>query len=193
MTPQQQADRLNAFIANFDTLVADSFESATINLLTDIKTRVFGEHEDATGNKLGQYSTKPTLIGAKSFINKGGANTFFESQKKKETGQWRTVKGKHLFVLDGGYKELRSIQGRQTSEIDLQYSFELAKSGLTTNIGNDVYQVKFTNLLSQNKGRGFEKRRGKKVFYSSREENNKAVKFIGKSIINGLKLAFGNV
>ena len=193
MTPQQQADRLNAFIANFDTLVADSFESATLNLLTDIKTRIFGEHEDATGNKLGQYSTKPTLIGAKSFINKGGANTFFESQKKKETGQWRTVNGKHLFVLDGGYKELRSIQGRQTAEIDLQYSFELAKSGLTTNIGNDVYQVKFANLLSQNKGRGFEKRRGKKVFYASLEEQKKATTYVGKNIIKGLKLAFGNV
>lgn len=193
MTPQQQADRLNAFIANFDTLVADSFESATINLLTDIKTRVFGEHEDTTGNKLGQYSTKPTLIGAKSFINKGGANTFFESQKKKETGQWRTVNGKHLFVLDGGYKELRSIQGRQTAEIDLQYSFELAKSGITTNIGKDVYQVKFANLLSQNKGRGFEKRRGKKVFYAAPQEQKKATNYVGKNIIKGLKMAFGNV
>jgi hypothetical protein len=193
LTPQQQADKLNLFIGNFDNLIADTFESATLNLLTDIKTRVFGEHEDTSGGKLGQYSTKPTLIGAKSFINKGGANTFFEAQKKKEDGKWRTVKGKHLFVLDGGYKELRQIQGRQTAEIDLQYSFELAKSGLTTKIGSGVYQVKFANLLSQNKGRGFEKRRGKKVFYASNEEQKKATSFVGKKIVGELKKAFGNV
>ena len=182
MTPQQQADKINLFIGNFDNLIADTFESATFNLLADIKTRVFGEHEDTSGGKLGQYSTKPTLIGAKSFINKGGANTFFEAQKKKEDVKWLTVKvGKtksknaHLYLLDGGYKELRQIQGRQTAEIDLQYSFELAKSGLTT------------------KGRGFEKRRGKKVFYASIQEQKKAMSFVGKKIVGELKKAFGNV
>ena len=144
--------------------------------------------------------TKPTLIGAKSFINKGGANTFFEAQKKKEDVKWLTVKvGKtksknaHLYLLDGGYKELRQIQGRQTAEIDLQYSFELAKSGLTTKIGSGVYQVKFANLLSQNKGRGFEERRGKKVFYASNEEQKKAMSFVGKKIVGELKKALGNV
>jgi len=193
LTPQQQADKLNLFIGNFDNLIADTFESATFNLLADIKTRVFGEHEDTSGGKLGQYSTKPTLIGAKSFINKGGANSFFESQKKKENGQWRTVNGKHLFVLDGGYKELRAIQGRQTAEIDLQYSFELAKTGLTTSISGNDYLVKFSNKLSTDKGRGFEKRRGKKVFYASKQEQQQTTTFIGKTIIKELKLAFGNV
>ena len=95
--------------------------------------------------------------------------------------------------MDGGYKELRQIQGRQTAEIDLQYSFELAKSGLTTKIGSGVYQVKFANLLSQNKGRGFEKRRGKKVFYASIQEQKKAMSFVGKKIVGELKKAFGNV
>jgi hypothetical protein len=86
LTPQQQADKLNLFIGNFDNLIADTFESATFNLLSDIKTRVFGEHEDTSGGKLGQYSTKPTLIGAKSFINKGGANTFLRLKRKKRMG-----------------------------------------------------------------------------------------------------------
>ena len=83
MTPQQQADKLNLFIGNFDNLLADAFEGAILNLKTDINSRIFGEHEDIYGNKLGQYSTKPTLIGAKSFINKGGANTFLRRKRKK--------------------------------------------------------------------------------------------------------------
>jgi hypothetical protein len=164
LTPQQQADKLNLFIGNFDNLIADTFESATFNLLADIKTRVFGEHEDTSGGKLGQYSTKPTLIGAKSFINKGGANTFFEAQKKKEDGKWRTVKGKHLFVLDGGYKELRQIQGRQTAEIDLQYSFELAKSGLTTKIGMECIKLSLQIYYHRIKGVVLKKEEVKKYF-----------------------------
>lgn len=194
MTPQQQADRLNVYLANLNELIAESFELATVNLETDIKRRVFTEHEDITGAKLGQYSTKPTLIGAKSFINKGGANSFFTAQKKKEPkGQWRTIKGKHLFILEGGYKELRQVQGLQTSEVNLQYSGELLLSGINTNFGENVYQVKFVNQLSTDKGRGFEKKRGKKVFYASKEEKEKAVNFAGNRIINGLKKVFGNV
>ena len=201
MTPQQQADRLNAFIANFDTLVADSFEGAILNLKTDINSRIFGEHEDIYGNKLGQYSTKPTLIGAKSFVAKPSvASTFFNSLKKEEPSKWRTVKvGKtksknaHLYLLDGGYKELRQLQDRQTAEIDLQYTFELAKSGLTTNINGNVYQVKFSNLLAQKKGRGFEKRKGKKVFYASTKEQKNAYAFVARKVIKSLKEAFNNV
>lgn len=194
MTPQQQADKINAYIASFNELVADTFELAIRNLETDIKVRVFEEHQDVNNAKLGQYSTKPTLIGAKSFINKGGANTFFTAQKKKEPkGEWRTVNGKHLFVLDGGYKELRAIQGRPTDEINLQYTGELLLNGIGVNIGNGVYQVKFLNKLSVDKSRGFERRRGKKVFYASKEEQKKTVDFIGKKIVDGLKTVFGNV
>ena len=194
MTPKEQADKINSYVAKLNDLVADSFELATRNLETDIKVRVFEEHLDINGAKLGQYSTTPTLIGAKSFINKGGANSFFTAEKKKEPkGQWRTVKGKHLFVLDGGYKELRAIQGRPTSEIDLQYSGELLLSGIGVNIGNDVYQIKFLNELSTDKGRGFEQRRNKKVFYASEKEKEKTLDFIGNRIINGLKEVFGNV
>jgi hypothetical protein len=48
-------------------------------------------------------------------------------------------------------------------------------------------------ILSQNKGRGFEERRGKKVFYASNEEQKKAMSFVGKKIVGELKKAFGNV
>jgi hypothetical protein len=194
ITPQQQADKINSYVAKLNDLVGESFELATRNLETDIKQRVFTEHEDINNSKLGQYSTVPTLIGAKSFINKGGANTFFTAEKKKKPkGQWRTVKGKHLFVLDGGYKELRQVQGLQTSEVNLQYSGELLLNGIGVNIGENVYQVKFLNKLSTDKGRGFEQRRNKKIFYASEKEKEKALDFVGKRIINGLKEVFGNV
>ena len=60
MTPQQQSDKINAFIAGFDDLVNDTFTKAIYNLETDIKERIFEEHLDVNGTKLGQYSTTPT-------------------------------------------------------------------------------------------------------------------------------------
>jgi hypothetical protein len=37
------------------------------------------------------------------------------------------------------------------------------------------------------------KRRGKKVFYASNQEQKKAMLFVGKKIVGELKKAFGNV
>ena len=194
MTPQQQSDKINAFIAGFDDLVNDTFTKAIYNLETDIKERIFEEHLDVNGTKLGQYSTTPILIGAKSFINKGNANTFFNAQKKKKgESKWRTIGDKHLYILEGGYKELRAIQGRPTNEINLQYTGELLLNGMQVVISPDNYQIRFKNELSKNKGRGFERKRGKKVCYASAKEQKTAVDYIGKTILREIKKAFGNV
>jgi hypothetical protein len=198
VTPKQQADKINAFIANWDNLVADTFFLAITKLEADLTNRVFSEHENALGGKLGQYSTVPTLIGAKSFASKTAANSFFSSIKKskddKTPSKWRTLKnGKHAYILDGGYKELRAIQGKQTSEINLQYTGELSESGIGVVVNGDDYQIKFRNQKSIDKGRGFEKRKGIKVFSPSEKEKELITEFVGNRIITELKEAFGNV
>lgn len=208
MTPKQQADKINAFIANWDNLVADTFFLAITKLDEKMHTRIFNEHKTATGASLGQYSTKPMLVGAKSFVGKSFANTFFSSVKgaeKKAKGEgfnsnWKTVKvGKsksknaHLYLLLGGYKELRAIQGRDVGEVNLQYSFELAKDGTEVVVNGEDYLIKFKNQKSIDKGRGFEERKGLKVFSPSKDESNEAFEFIGNRIITELKDLFGNV
>lgn len=197
MTPQEQADKINALIANWSTTVSETFTLAITKLETDITNRIFNKHENANGGKLGQYSTTPTLIGAKSFATKTSANAFFSSIKKKdkkEPSKWRTLKnGKHAYILDGGYKELKSIQGLYSSEINMQYRGELAESGIGTVINGESYMVKFLNKLSENKGRGFEKRRNEVVFSASEQEKQDTFVFIGTALINEIKQAFGNV
>ena len=212
MTPQQQADKLNAFIANWDTLVANSFESATLNLYREIHERIFMDNLTVEGFGFGNYSTKPAYFTQKQFVVKGnfkpqGKNESMFGSKiskyKKEDSYNRTSKStayvtstgedRKSMYLRNGYKELRAIQGRPIDKINLQYSFDLAINGIITHTDGGVYQVKFANLLSKQKGRGFEKRKKEKIFKPNKQESFNARKYVANNIINELKKAFGNV
>ena len=183
MTPQQQADKLNLLVANFQKIVSDSMEGATINLEADIRTRVFDENLDINGGGFGQYSSTPAYFGKKQFAVQGA----FKGQGKNP----EIVKEKppKTMYLKGGYKELREIQNRPTESIDLQYTYDLFLNGIGTDF-NGGYKVVFKNDLSQNKGRGFEDRKGLKIFYPSKEESEKAISFIKTHILDGIKQVF---
>lgn len=94
-----------------------------------IVQRVFGEGKNEKEAKIGSYSTKPTLAGATSFNTKSGANKIAGSKSKRAKLKWVTVKsgGKNvsLFEVPGGYKQIRQLDGRQTSFVDLTRSGEL--------------------------------------------------------------------
>ena len=212
MTPQQQADKINNFIANFHTLVADSFETATLNLYTEMHERIFMDNLTVEGFGFGSYSTKPAYFTQKQFVVKGnfkpqGKNESSFGKKvakyKKEDSYNGTSKStayvastgedRKSMYLRNGYKELRAIQGRPVDKINLQYSFELAINGIITNTDGGVYQIKFANLLSEQKGRGFEKRKREKIFKPNKQESFNARKYIANNIVGELKKAFGNV
>jgi len=197
LTPQQQADKINAFIANWDELVSDAFMVATDGLYTNIKNRIFNEHLDANEQKIGTYSTKPMLVGAKSFTNKGKADAFFKAvkAKKEEPSKWRTVKnGKHAYILDGGYKELRQVTGlKEINEVNFQFTGSFQLRGMETAVSGDNYLIRFTDRLAQDKGRGYEKKHAKKIFYASKDESKQTATFIGKTLFKEIKKAFGNV
>jgi len=181
---------INDFANNLDDManqaeqaLADIYTMALSKLDAELNNRIFNEHKDSLDGKIGQYSTKPTLIGAKSFRNKGAASTFFEGKKDEKPSQWRTLKsGKHAYLLEGGYKELRGIQGLPNNEINFQYTGELLKTGIVKKIGADTFQLVFANKLSENKGRGFENRRGKLVFAPTKEETENVNKFIAVKV-----------
>lgn len=72
----------------------------------------------ANGSKFPAYSTKPMLSGCSGFVNKSSCSVLLNSKEKRKGYEWRTVKGNHLFILPGGYKQFRSLQGRQTAFVD---------------------------------------------------------------------------
>lgn len=98
------------------------------------------------GGSYKPYSTKPILVGAKSFTKQGqnlfkksgestkkggGSRTVFE-RKNKDKNQWVTITRNgthyHLILLPGGYKEIRRIEGRQTGHKDFERTGEMWKS-----------------------------------------------------------------
>lgn len=197
---------LNDFVNNLEQCatdmmphLADIYEKALQNMDEMIHSRIFNEHLDVNDSKIGTYSTKTTLIGAKSFKNKTNASNFFKSEKTKrnktkgnsEESKWRTVGSKHLFLLDGGYKQLRTLQGMQSGEVDFKYTSELLNRGIIQRISGGLYQLVFNNKLNEDKARGYEKRKGKKIFYLSENEEKKTIEYIGGELNQTIKECLG--
>jgi hypothetical protein len=83
-----------------------------------ITNRIVTRGESAEGGSFSPYSTKPMLVGAKSFRTKAAAASVFE-RKNIGKNQWRTIqrnsKNYRLILLPNGYKELRRIEGSGTA------------------------------------------------------------------------------
>ncbi len=82
--------------------------------------RVTKSGKDASGGAYRPYSTKAMLVGCKS-MNASVCNSFFGKEKNKEH-KWITVNGRHLAVLEGGYKKFRELHGRQTAHVDFSFT-----------------------------------------------------------------------
>lgn len=123
--------------------LSDYFQSAENKLSADLQTfinvqigngalaligkRVRARGEKAEGGGFKPYSAKPSLIGATSFTSKTHADKVF-GKKKNKAMEWVTYKGHKLAVLEGGYKKIREIEGRQTDHKDFERTSELWKS-----------------------------------------------------------------
>jgi len=211
LTPKQQADKINAFIAGFDDLVNDTFTKAIYNLEGDIRERIFQENLDVFGQSLGQYSTKSAYFTREQFVNKGafraqGKGEHLVGQKRKTYKKTDSYTGKSIsqayksdltdrtsMYLQNGYKELRAIQGKEIGIVDLTYSGILKLSGTNVEISDGSYKIKLSNELSIDKARGFEKKRRKRVFYASKQEQDNALKYIYTTLAKPIKKVFGNV
>lgn len=157
-------------------------------------SRIFNEGKASDKTPIGQYSTKPMLVGAKSFMNKTKANAFFSSEKaknKKNKGDsgWRTIKTEQGFerlkLIDGGYKEFRALNGLQTSEVDLTFRGDLFRS-----VKLDVkrFAIGFNSILQKAKADYLEKHFKKVIF----EVPNSDVEEMHKEFITELRQRYLN-
>jgi hypothetical protein len=97
---------------------AEVMVKMAVNAVTMIKKRVQETGTDAKGTKYKPYSTKSTLVGCKTFIQKSTCAALLGSKAKRKELEWRTIGGHRLSVLPGGYKKIRELQGRQTAFVD---------------------------------------------------------------------------
>ena len=92
MTPQEAVNEIKLIVDTIDENLLRVMDGALNNLYGEFMERIFNDRKDANDSSLGQYSTKPTLIGAKSFRKKGESDRFFKSKTKDENSKsnWRT-------------------------------------------------------------------------------------------------------
>jgi hypothetical protein len=123
VTFQEYDKKLNGVIKDLETGAhGQVMVEMALNALTLIKQRVQTKGVDSGGSKYKPYSTKPMLVGGKSFIQKSAASALLGSKKKRKDLEWRTVNGHKLALLPGGYKQFRDMQGRQTSFVDFTFT-----------------------------------------------------------------------
>jgi hypothetical protein len=119
MTLEEYNKNLNGVVRDLQSGAhAEVMVKMAVNALTMIKKRVQETGTDAKGTKYKPYSTKSTLVGCKTFIQKSTCATLLGSKAKRKDLEWRTIGGHRLAVLPGGYKKIRELQGRQTAFVD---------------------------------------------------------------------------
>lgn len=127
---------------NFDN--GQTMVKVAISAFSLLRQRIQESGVNAKGAKFAPYSTKPILVGCKTFIQKSACNTVFGSKEKRKSLEWRTVNGHKLAILPGGYKQVRELQGRQTAFVDFSVTnamwndINVQKSGTVSKQGDHI-------------------------------------------------------
>lgn len=155
-------------------------------LFEDNKRRIHNSGKAVDGSSIGSYSTKDTLVGYKSFLNKGPANAFF----KRKDLQWKTLnragKKRRLAILQGGYKALRTLQGRETNYVNLQMSGKLKLDLKMVANGND-YQIGFDSKYGADISKWQERHWDKPIWGVTKQNEDKIYKEIIPNILSRAK------
>jgi hypothetical protein len=87
-------------------------EYAGAVLRARISDRVAMHETNSKGGKFSTYSKKPTLSSGTTILGKHVWRYYTGTKGRKKAMEWRTVKGRHLFIVPGGYAEIRRLSGR---------------------------------------------------------------------------------
>lgn len=188
MTPEQWAAKMDERLRKWEE--DKVYISAIQGTIGAMVKRVFNSGLNSRGNKIGQYSTKPMLATKKQFADKSKFKQSFSSSgisitkkkvvKKRKVGNrklWIKFKGASravpIMVLEGGYKQFRQIQGRESSFVNLKFRSELfldiASANLTKVTGGYDFSVK--KNINALKIKGLTKRFGDTpIFHLTKEE-----------------------
>lgn len=148
ITIVELSNRLNNLVNDLQ-----DYEDIMVRLGSDailkVKSRVQDKGENADGQQFPAYSTKPMLVGKKSFKTEQAFNKIAGSKEKRKELKWVSLGGsdkgfasfldvsaggqgpsasgdvKRLFELSGGYKQFRELHTRQTKFVDFTFTGEM--------------------------------------------------------------------
>lgn len=163
-------------------------------IMNAMKTRVRSTGINAKGSPFSSYSTKECLIGYSDYpLNKRAFTRLWAADKKTMTkgrkmvsgsieGNWRTVNGKHLLIVPGGYAEIRKVAGYQVAHKDFTVTNAMwrgVKVKAVTFSGSEfaiVYGT--TDRETEQKVLGHNKREGINILLPNKKEVQDAEKQI---------------
>lgn len=156
MTLEQYQTRLQQVATQVSNRITDAaIIPAGSVLLARIKNRVINEGKGSGGNKIGNYSTKPTYFRRDQFVKKGA----FKAQGKTGKGAKKNGQPRRSMYLQNGYAQLRQIQGRQSAFVNLEYSGDTLLSLQMNRAGNTV-QIGFIRQKASVVRKALERRYG---------------------------------
>lgn len=145
-------------VTGYDVLIADinrviQNERVLIAAVNSVfaaqRERIFKQGDATNGSKIGQYSTKPISI-----------------SKKRQARQT----GKSYFP--GGYREYKSLTGKETSFVNLQDTGQMMMDLGTTVIGRGEVGIGFSNQFNADKSHWAEEKYRKEIFFTSEKEDD---------------------
>lgn len=97
--------------------------------VAQIETRVVDKQEKPTGGSFSSYSRKPILSSGTTAKSKAVGRKLASSKSKRKELDWVTIKrtGKnvHLFVVKGGYAEIRRLEGFDNTRKSFEFTGDM--------------------------------------------------------------------
>lgn len=135
---------INRLIQNERVLIA-----AVNSVLAAQKDRIFKQGNATDGSKIGRYSSKPISIS--------------RGRQARQTGKT---------YFKGGYREYKSLTGKESSFVNLQDTGQMMMDLGTTIIGRGEVGIGFSNQFNGDKSYWAEEKYKKEIFFTSDDEDN---------------------
>lgn len=176
---KEYRERLTGFQKKISpTLLQKLLTNGTSILADNMRKRIFFDGKDRVDNLIStKYSKKTIYVSKEDFVKKSA---------------FKPKKGRKTMKLEGGYSELRKIQGMETRKVNLRYSGKLMADlkatatftsidiGSKTNSVNAKIKIGFKTKLSGYKAEKLEKQYGleNKIFRPSKQEVRDYINYI---------------
>ena len=141
---------LNRIISNDRVMIA-----ATNSVLAMQKKRIFEDGKASNESKIGSYATKPISI-----------------SKKRQA----KITGKTYF--SGGYREYKSLTGKEAGFVNLQDTGQMMIDLGSTVVGPNEYGIGFSNTFNADKSEWNETKYKKEIFATTDREDDLFIKVL---------------
>lgn len=186
ITPKQFRHKINERLRQIDT--AKLIYPVATKIHSDMTERIFGEGGDGSSKKIGKYSTAPMYASKRQFKKTGA---FRARGKNSNKAVFKNGTPRKTMYLQQGYKQLKQVQGYESSFVNLTHSSDLRNDFATKlAIQKDTVVCKLARKINANKVAWLKKKYGNNLWKHTEGEKEFFYSEVTKKLLNQLE---GNV